>query len=161
MNRARRIRLVLSLALTVLTVTPPASARAGQAAETPACASPELRWDYDPAAFTARATLPVSGCPAREGRRFPLWLSITRYEDTTTRGAAREVLCGPFPSAADSDGHRSCDVNLSFNHPEAERAAYEVQVAYPGADGPETTYLEVACVSDGAGAGCEPEGDRP
>jgi hypothetical protein len=152
----------LTVAVCVLTMTPSASAHTDQPAHPRMCPDPQLEWDYETTTFRAWATLNASGCPSREDRQFPLWLSITRSEETSTHGVAREVLCGPFPSSSESDGRGfSCDVALSFDHVEVETATYEVQFAYPGADGQETAYVDVVCISDGAGAGCELEDDRP
>jgi hypothetical protein len=150
--------LTMSLALTLLTMTPSASAHTDQPADAGICPDPHVEWAYDAGTFTAWATLPASGCPARENRQFPLWLSITRYEDTSVHGAGRDVVCGPFPSSSQPKSRRfACDGDLSFDHPEVETASYEVQVGYPGADGRQTAYVYVLCVSDDTGAECELE----
>ena len=152
--------LAMFLAVGVLAMTPSAAAHTEDSAEPSACPEPHVDWQYDPDTFIVWATLPATGCPAREERQFPLWLSITRYEETSVHGVGRDVLCGPFPSSSESDGRRfSCEVDLGFDYREVEQARYEVQVNYPGADGPETTYLDLVCVSDESDAGCELEDD--
>jgi hypothetical protein len=156
-----RLRVLsVSVAVLGLTMTPSASAHTDQPADRGGCPEPHVEWAYDAETFTVWATLPASGCGSREQRQFPLWVSITRYEETSVHGVGRDVVCGPFPSSSQSPGRRyACDADLSIDHPEVERASYEVQIGYPGSDGQETAYVDVDCVSDEAGGGCVLEED--
>jgi hypothetical protein len=151
----------MSLAVVVWTMTPSASAHTDDPADTPVCPDPQVQVsDYDTERFVASATLLASGCPAREQRQFPLWLSVTRYEETSAHGVARGVLCGPFRSSSEGEARRySCDVDLALDHPEVEAATYQVEVSYPGADGDETMAFEVFCVSEDGSYGCELQDD--
>ena len=160
-SRIRRGVVAATLAVGALTVSPAASAHTGAPADPRACPAPQVAWAYDPATFTAWATLPVSGCPTREDGRFPLWLSITRSDPTSIHGADRGTLCGPYPSSSESGGrHFACDIERSVDHPETEQASYDLFVTYPGDDGTETLAVNVVCTSSDAGASCTEDDPR-
>lgn len=154
----RPLTIALSLAMSTTVVVAPAAAHAPDpAGGREVCPAPEVVVDdYDTSRFAASATLQATGCPQREQRQFPLWLSVTRYDDTSAHGATRGVLCGPFrPSPEGGEPTYSCDVDVTLDHPPVETANYTVEASYPGADGEETVAFEVLCTSDEGSYGCE------
>ena len=155
--------LATGLAVLALTLTPSASADTGDPADRRGCHDPHVEWDYDTGTFAAWATLEASGCPAREQRQWALWLSVTRYEATSAHGVSNGVLCGPFLSESQSNGRRySCDVDLTFDHPEVEEADYQVEVTYPADHGDETMVVDLSCVADDHGTyACSSTSETP
>jgi hypothetical protein len=151
-----------ALALSALFVVTPAAAHVdGSDEATDSCPAPEVIDDYDASQFAVAVTLAATGCPQREQRQFPLWVSVTRYDDTSAHGVTSGVLCGPFQAASDIEPGRrySCEGGVALDHPPVEAAHYEVEVTYPGGGGEERLAFESFCVSDEAGAGCEPQDD--
>jgi hypothetical protein len=152
----RRASVLVVAAVAALSPVPAASAH-DEATDASPCPDPQVQvWDYTSESFTAGATLLASGCPAREGRQFPLWLSVTRYEETSVHGHTTATLCGPFQPASESGDHRyACEVDVTIDHPPTEQATYTVEATYPGADGEETMAFDVVCVSEEDSYGCE------
>jgi hypothetical protein len=156
---------LLVAAVAALCLTPPAFAHSTAAASqkaADACPAPEVTSDYDGERFSVHATLLASGCAAREHRQFSLSGWVSRVDDTTGEGHGRVVGCGPFQSSDDMDPDApprtySCDIDLSVEHPAVERAQYEVEVTYPGADGDETVTFDSFCVSSEEGTSCSDE----
>jgi hypothetical protein len=147
--------------MATIVVAPAAAHAPDPANEREACPAPEVVVaDYDTSRFVASATLLATGCPQREQRQFPLWLSVTRYDDTSAHGSTRGVLCGPFRSSPEGEPTYSCDVEVTLDHPEVESAYYTVEVTYPGTDGEETVAFEVLCISGEGSYGCERQ-DNP
>lgn len=155
----RPLTFTLCLAISTLFVVNPAGAHVDGSDEAPdSCPAPEVVHDYDTEQFAVAATLVATGCPQREQRQFPLWVSVTRYDDTSAHGATRGVLCGTFPSSDPDGPQHSCDVGLALDHPPTEAASYTVEVTYPGADGDEVLAYDSFCVSDESAATCEVKG---
>jgi hypothetical protein len=157
----RPLTIAVSLAMSTLVVVAPAAAHAADpASEQEACPEPKIVvFDYDMSRFASSATLQATGCRQREQRQFPLWLSVTRYDDTSAQGTTRDVLCGPFRPSPDGEPTYSCDVDVAVDHPTVETANYTVEVTYPGDAGEETRTFEVLCVSDEESYGCELQDD--
>lgn len=152
----RPLILALSLTMSTLAVAAPAAAHEPAPVDDEACPAPEVVVsDYDLSQFAASATLAATGCPAREQRQFPFWLSVTRYDDTSAHGSTRGVLCGPFRPSPDSGATYSCDVDVVLDHPDVEQAHYTVEATYPGPDTEETIAFEVLCISKDGSYGCE------
>lgn len=153
----RPLILTMALAVTTLFVVAPAAAHADRPDEVAdPCPRPVVAHGYDTEYFSVAVSLPATGCPAREQRQFPLWVSVTRYDETSAHGATRGVVCGPFRPSSDIEPgrHYSCDVDIAVDHPPVEAAHYSVEITYPGSGGEEVFAFESFCVSDDFGATC-------
>ena len=151
----RPLILALSLTVSTLVVVAPAAAHETGPADDEACPAPEVVVsDYDLSRFVASATLAATGCPAREQRQFPMWLSVIRSDDTTAYGVTHGQLCGPL-RPSDGGAAYSCAVDVALDHPEVEEAYYTVEATYPAAHGEETDAFEVLCISGDGSYGCE------
>jgi hypothetical protein len=157
----RPLVILLSAACSALFMVAPAAAHIdGSDEPQDRCPAPETTYDYDTEQFAVAVTLAATGCPQREQRQFPLWVSVTRYDDTSAEGATRAVLCGPFRPSSDADGPRySCDVDVALDHPRVEAAYYTVEVTYPDDDGDQVSAFDTFCVSDESHAACEVHGE--
>ena len=146
-----------ALATCTLTVLPAAAVTAAEPAPDNSCPAPRISDSYDPAERIVQVSLPATGCPTREIRRFPLSLRIERSDWSGSDGADRTVLCGPFRSGVEEGTTYSCEVELILAHPPEDEAEYAITVAYPGIDGEETATYKSVCTTDDQTAECEDE----
>ena len=126
-----------------------------------ACPSATLDTAYDSATLNLHVSLPASGCAAREHRTFELAATVTRRDDHSSHDVTqRSTTCGPFRSASDGGPGQpapdySCDLTVAVQHPEVEAAEYDIDIAYPGADGQRTMSTVLFCRSADGEAACE------
>lgn len=160
MRRTLSVAVSLAFASTLLATSPASAGPAEPPPHSPECPAPVMVEHYGRDVFAVSVSLLASGCPEREERQFSLWLSVSRYDDMSARGATRAVLCGPFPpSSASYEPTYSCEVDLGVDHPQVEEATYFIDVTYPAPEGQETFGYELVCVSDQTGAACHAPGD--
>lgn len=151
-------KIVLFAAAVPLLFTRPALAGDGPAGE-PACREPHIGVEYRVDGFGLHVSVPAGGCPARQDRQFVVSASVSRVDTPRSRTTVeREVVCGPFGSAADGGGRAapsSCDLDVAVAHPAVEQAEYDVEVSYPGPAADRTDSFSAECTSDGVTATCE------
>ncbi len=153
-------KVLLVLAAVPLALGPSAVAHANPSDGGSQCQTPNVDMQYDVAQFTFAVSLPASGCATREHRMFDLDTDITRMDNNGSHDETEwSTTCGPFRSAADAGPgdpapQYSCDLSVSFDHPNVEVAQYDVEITYP-AMGDRTMSAVYFCRSDGNNTACE------